>query len=209
MLHPSNTPINESFAKKLKQTYKGRPYGSLLGYKTEKDKRRIKSQIAFLHKMISGINPKAVLEIGTNCGHFDLFLLTYFPEIKRIDTFDIEPSSKGCVALLRKKYKKDIRFHLGDSTKTLRRFLPEHSIDFAWVDGGHTKEVALSNLGQCKRLKIPYLCVDDINNNAVNAAVKIFLRRYPDYKIVRKSKDADLKEKWRGIYLLKGSDPNG
>lgn len=134
------------------------------------------SQILFHEKVIGKINPKKVLEIGTYKSMYPYFLKTNIPDVK-VYTFGIDEGSQDCVNLVNEYFGEEfITFVLGDSTETLTEFDPEDiSFDLAWVDGGHTYDVAYSDLINCARLEIPEILIDDIDMQAVRSALNVFL----------------------------------
>lgn len=154
-------------------------------------------QTSFLTDILTSINPKVVLETGTHKANFDYFCKLILPEVKII-TFGNNVKSQICVDYLNKIFEPYILFVLGDSTVTLSKYNTNNPIDFAWVDGGHTYNVCLSDLKNCARLKIPNICVDDYNR-LVKSPVTDFINS-TNYKI--KSVSTDI----RGIVYLKNYD---
>ena len=60
--------------------------------------------------------------------------------------------------------------------ETLSEFDPEDlTFDMAWVDGGHTQDVAYSDLINCARLNIPEILIDDVDMAPVSSALNQFL----------------------------------
>jgi len=107
------------------------------------------------------IKPKRILEIGTHKAQYCYLVKKVIPEVK-IVTFCIDSSSQTCVDMVNEYYGENfIEFHCGDSVKILSDYNTEESFDLAWVDGGHSYEVALSDLSNCARLGIKTILLDD------------------------------------------------
>jgi len=133
-------------------------------------------------------NPKRILETGTNKAQFCYVVKLLFPEC-HITTFDIHEWCQGHVNMvLEETNTKDIHFILGDTLETLTNF--DGDFDCAWVDGGHSYEVCMSDLKQCERMKIPNLLIDDwVFCPEVKRAVIDFVEN-SDYEIVGESLDS-------------------
>jgi len=134
------------------------------------------SQILFHEEVIDEIKPKTVLEIGTYKSMYPYFLKKNLSDVK-VHTFGINEESQKCVDLVNQHFKENfVTFYAGDSTKTLTEFEPEDIIfDMAWVDGGHTYNVAYSDLVNCARLEIPEILIDDIDMQDVRKALNDFI----------------------------------
>jgi hypothetical protein len=161
---------------------------------SESDEQNI--QLEFHKKTLKGVNPSTILETGTHKANFDYFAKTILPDIK-IFTFGIDVWSANCVDKVNDYFgEKFISFYQGNSLHTLPNFKPEKQIDLAWVDGGHTEQIAYSDLMQCNRLNIPVILVDDYSLiPEVKNAIKKFVAD-TEYNISEITKDA------RGICRL-------
>ena len=165
---------------------------------------RVRSQVNFLASIVKATQPKRILEIGTYTALF-CYAMHLCNDSVTIDTFGDLPESQKAVDLLNVTSGPYIRYHLGDSRETLRVFSPGYRIDFAWVDGGHSYTVCLSDLTQCKRLGIPFIAVDDYKwSLTVREAVKDFLAE-GSYAI---EKVSDLLD-YRGIAFITNRSANG
>lgn len=154
-------------------------------------------QLNFFFNLFLEIKPKRIIEIGTNKGLFDLFVLHNFPDTI-IYTCDLVPFSLKAVEILLKIFPQKIFFENVKSTDYFKKFDPSIPIDFAWVDGGHNYSNCLEDLINCAKLKIRAICVDDYRMlPEVNKAMTTFLSSYP-YKITKTSEKIDD----RGIALL-------
>jgi hypothetical protein len=168
-------------------------------------------QIAFQKKVLQKIKPAVILEVGTHTAQFDYLAKVFVPEVK-IHSFGLDQWSGLFAALVNDYFDEEfITFHQGDSTQTLPRFTSDEPIDLAWVDGGHTFPVALSDLRECGQRNIPHILVDDFTlgehgfNAEVNAAVQRFVEEskimkthgYREYEIAEVSEDE------RGICYLR------
>jgi len=147
--------------------------GCSFGWKTVDS---LLSQILFHEKVIAEIKPKVVLEIGTYKSMYPYFLKKNLPDVK-VHTFGINEESQKCVDLVNQYFVENfVTFYAGDSTKTLTEFEPENiTFDMAWVDGGHTYDVAYSDLINCARLEIPEILIDDVDMGDVRRALNEFL----------------------------------
>ena len=149
---------------------------------------RVESQIEFVCNALTSFGATRVLETGTYRGEFAYFLKLVLPDLVSVDTFDIDSNSSGCVDFLNQHFGEYITFRLGDTTEVLPVFNPDYHLDFAWVDGGHTEGVCLSDLKNCARLGIDTICIDDLYIRAVKWAVEKFLE-LGDYVLSETSVD--------------------
>ncbi len=137
------------------------------------DTSTVEAQISFFIWALSKARVLSVLEIGTNKGLFGLLLSILRPNVD-LTTIDINPDSILAADILNSEVDLSyVYFFCGDSTKILPNI---HDVyDFAWVDGNHNYEYALSDLRHCARLSIPYIAIDDTNMKSVAQAVETFL----------------------------------
>lgn len=139
------------------------------------------AQIEFLRWAFQLSTPKVVLETGTNKGLFG-YLLSLIGRGITLHTFDCDPRSAEAVALLNRSQKNvQAQFYAGDSRETVRSF--SKRVDFAWVDGGHDGAIALSDLLNCYRLRVPYVAVDDTAFPSVAGAVEYLIGHAP-YELI-------------------------
>lgn len=144
-------------------------------------------QVDFLSKYLLQINPKKILETGTNKGCFSILAREILGENIEVYTFGIDAWNGDCVDIINEHYDSNfVSFILGDSANTLSKF-NEKNIDFAWIDGGHEIEECLADLNNCKRLNINNIFVDDYNTT-VKEAVDKFIEK-EDYYIFDQSND--------------------
>lgn len=160
-------------------------------------------QAEFLMEILRDVQPRRIIETGTHMGHFCYLAKLTIPTVE-INTFGIDPRSEQCIKNLNKFIETpEIKFYKGDSTKTLMEFAANNKplhYDFAWIDGGHTKEVCLSDLRNVAILGTTHICIDDCRLlGGVNVAVKQFLSEHKNYKFVRETSNKDD----RGIYYLR------
>jgi len=170
------------------------------GYLLDHD-NNITEQTRFLIKLFEKITPKRILEIGTHKGTFCYFVHLYYPRIT-IDTFGNLLESKRAVDFLNKLFGKYINYYYGNSRTTLSDFNPPYSIDFAWVDGGHSYEVCIGDLRNCERLNIHHIAVDDYQKKlqwSVKKPVDDFIK-HSKYELGGKS---DFSKDSRGIVYLR------
>lgn len=96
------------------------------------------------------------VEIGFNCGFSLLLLLLANPAMNFV-VFDMFEHcyAMPCFEYLKGQFKdRIVSYVAGDSCQSLPKYLQEHaaapdSIDFFHIDGGHSYEIALSDLSNC------------------------------------------------------------
>lgn len=121
-----------------------------------------------------------VLEIGHNKGMFGL-LLSHIRPWAGLVALDGNPASARAAAILNARTTLTVTFHQGDSTQVMPGIQGRFS--YAWVDGGHDTEVALSDLRHCDRLRIPWVAVDDTAYGTVADAIAEWRARAPYVEI--------------------------
>jgi hypothetical protein len=163
------------------------------------EEEMMKLQLNFIIKTLKTLNPAILLETGTNKANFVFLVKSILPTCK-IHTFDLYDWCGHKVDIVKKHLNTDeIYFHMGDTTQTLKDpKLKDISFDLAYVDGGHSYYVALSDLVSCANLNIKYIMVDDYTMlPEVKSAVDDFCRNN-SYNII----DHCLEGNSRGIVLL-------
>ena len=116
---------------------------------------------------------RRVLEIGFNAGHSALLFLMAGSEAKDYTFFDLGGHSyiRPCLEYVRKQFSSvEIKYIEGDSTRTLPAFVAENSdkkctYDLVHVDGGHDRDVVLSDVSSAIDLVAPdgLMILDDTN----------------------------------------------
>lgn len=111
---------------------------------------------------------KKVCEIGFNAGHSSELFLTTRDDIEVL-SFDIGTFSYvgKCKEWLDRIYPNRHRLIIGDSTKTLPRYLSECStekFDLIFIDGGHTYDIAKSDIANSVKLahEGTFIIIDDL-----------------------------------------------
>lgn len=143
------------------------------------------AQISFFNYALNRIKDEDVegclLEVGTNRGFFG-YIASAILGKRTLHTFDINMESSKVVPIL-SKVGMDVIFNCGDSTKILNDYRIDEPVAFAWIDGGHNYEEAISDLRNAARLGAKYIAVDDIKFFAgkVNVAYIDFLTEHPEY----------------------------
>jgi hypothetical protein len=143
----------------------GNDEGNLLVV-VDDDTTRIQTE--FLQKHLTQINPEIIFETGTNIACFSGFVKSFLPDINII-TFGRDEFSADCVKVVEEFYgEKFIEFIHGNSVETMPLYVDafqEHKDKntAAWVDGGHTLNVAYSDLVHCHKYGVEHIFVDDIN----------------------------------------------
>jgi hypothetical protein len=163
------------------------------------EEEMMKLQMNFIIKTLKNLNPNIILETGTNKANFVFLVKSILPKCT-IHTFDLHEWCQYKVDAVKEYFKADdIYFYKGDTTQTLKDSkLKNISFELAYVDGGHSYSVALSDLIHCANLNIKYIMVDDYNMlPEVKSAVDDFCKNN-SYKII----DHCLQNNSRGIVLL-------
>lgn len=137
------------------------------------DTATMRNQVNGLKWFLKQARPDVVLETGTNKGLFGL-LVSELTNARKLYTFDIDARSSKTAKILSENTDLDVSFILGNSKTTLSSFSPNESIQFAWIDGGHSYDVCLSDLNNCSRLNIKYIAVDDTSSQPVHDACRMF-----------------------------------
>jgi hypothetical protein len=112
-----------------------------------------------------------LLEVGVNAGHSALLALSSNP---RLEYYGVDIMSHGytaeCVDFLRGEFPGRVHLFPGDSREVLPRLVQrraELSFDIFSVDGGHTSEVAQSDMMNCIRIgggqRGRHLLLDDVH----------------------------------------------
>ncbi len=134
------------------------------------------AQIEFHRWALSMAAADRILEIGHNKGMYGLLLAHCRPGVA-LTAIDGNPHAAKAAELLNEDGRITVTFQCGDSQKVLPKL--RFKFGLAWVDGGHQREVALSDLRQCSRLAIPWVAVDDTAYPTVADAVADWLAKAP------------------------------
>lgn len=165
-----------------------------------------KEQLRFKEECLKKYSPRVLLETGTNKAHFCYLCKLVLPQCT-IFTFDINYWSADCAQVINNHFKDgEVIFKEGCTQVTLPSFDPSLPIDFAHIDGGHDYYTALFDLGQCHRLSIPVILVDDWRSphcKKVRKAVHDFCQHFP-YSVVEEN--SAILDPYRGLVILERSD---
>ena len=104
-----------------------------------------------ISNLVLNKNIKNVMEIGFNSGFSTLLMLLSNPDM-RITCFDLgeHKYTRPCFNKLKETFGDRINIILGDSTKTLKDINKKY--DLIHIDGGHSTEVATSDITNSYRL---------------------------------------------------------
>ena len=124
-------------------------------------------------------NIKNVMEIGFNSGFSALLMLITNPNIKII-CFDLgeHTYTMPCYKQIKKTFGDRINLIIGDSTKTLENI--NDNYDLIHIDGGHTTDVATSDIIQSYRLSKnkTILIMDDYDFPNLHELWDIYINKY-------------------------------
>lgn len=154
------------------------------------DLESMRVQVLSHVQVLDELKPKRILEIGTHKAQYCYLAKKVLPEVK-IVTFGIDAPSQTCVDMVNDYYGENfIDFHCGDSVEVLSEYNSEEFFDLAWVDGGHSYEVASSDLINCARLGIKTILLDDTRTypDRVGRAMIDFNSKY-GYNLISISDD--------------------
>lgn len=122
---------------------------------------------------------KTVMEIGFNAGFSTLLMLLSNDTIK-ITCYDLGEHSytRPCFEKLKETFGDRIHLVIGDSTKTLKDV--NETYDIIHIDGGHSTEVAQSDIVQSYRLakKGTILIMDDYNFENLHTLWDEYILKY-------------------------------
>jgi predicted O-methyltransferase YrrM len=132
-----------------------------------------------LHELAKKFSFDHVMEIGCRTGISICQLLSALKDNgrempKTIDLFDV--FNDGFISPMLVKINvnhiaggicENIRFHIGDSKKTVPEFKPDYKLDWILVDGDHSREGAMADLINVEPLIAPggIICFDDVSPN--------------------------------------------
>ena len=128
---------------------------------------------SFLGSVEELIYPENVLEIGTCLAYSSSYILQSFFGC-RLTSVDIRKQSiSGIIGidLVLNKYPDRFTFVENDS-KNLLSLFQENTFDVCLIDGDHSYDMAMLDIENCKKLKIPHLIVDNLSHPDVAKAVK-------------------------------------
>lgn len=125
-----------------------------------------RAQLHTMYEYITRLQPRRILETGTNKGYFGYLLTRMLTDFSLL-TCDGDERSATAAQLLGPR----VQFLLGDSYNTLRPVTDR--FDMAWIDGGHAYEPAFSDICNAMRLCIPCIMIDDTNTAPVLQAIDV------------------------------------
>lgn len=143
------------------------------------------AQISFFKYALNIVKNENVegclLEVGTNKGFFGYIASTILGK-RTLHTVDVNMESSKVVPILA-KMGMDVVFNCGDSMHILNDYKIDEPVAFAWIDGGHKYEEALSDLRNAARLGAKYIALDDVKffRGQVNTAYIDFLTEHQEY----------------------------
>lgn len=155
---------------------------------TSMDLENSKNAVYHVVKLLKEINPKRIIETGTNYGSFSYILYETLDDFT-LYTCDFlggfPDSSEECVKFINSSYKKEnVKFHHTDSIEFLNSLKNSgQNFDLAWLDSQHEYEFLLKELNIAAEMEIPYIMVDDFwFRENLQHSVFDFLKSNKDYR---------------------------
>jgi cephalosporin hydroxylase len=161
--------------------------GMIDGY-SDKDLENSKNAVEYLTNLLKDINPKKIIETGTNYGTFSYILYEILNDFK-LYTCDFlggyPDSSENCINFINSNYgKENVKFHHMDSIKFLTQLKDSgEKFDLAWLDSQHEYTFLLQELTIAGEMEIPYIMIDDfwfVQN--LQLAIFEFLKQNQNYR---------------------------
>lgn len=135
--------------------------------------KTLEAQVEFMRWALPQMHNRMLLEIGTNKGMFGL-LASYIVPGCHLITVDINPDSAKVEEIMRQNTNITVEVWIGNSIELIPAF-EGINFGFAWIDGNHDYEYALSDLRNVARLGVPLIAIDDTNYKSVMDAINIWL----------------------------------
>lgn len=162
-------------------------------------------QLDFIEGVLREFRPRAIIETGTNKAYFcyaALCCLDEYGERVLIDTFDMTAACSRAVAVVNELFPQHlVTFHLGGTDHTLTTWMPDRTIDFAYIDGGHDYNTCVSDIANAGRLGVPVIMLDDTGAETVSRAIENMAKPL-GYTFVRRTPESD--ERALSLYVMRG-----
>jgi hypothetical protein len=147
----------------------------------------VKLQVELIERTLDRLRPQYIIETGTNKAFFSFICLSFldkFDQSVTIETFDMADFSLKATTIVNDHFKRHkVIFHQGNSLETLTSFNPIKQVDLFFVDGGHSYEVAVSDMRNAVRMNSPLILIDDTGGEGVAKAI--------DYELMGKYQMVD------------------
>lgn len=172
---------------------------------------QIQPEILDMWKAVKNLtNFQTMMEIGFNVGHSSTIVLTMFPDVS-ITSYDIGRDERTLLGakLVEEKFPFRHRFFKYNTIDLREEFKTGEAAiskqDLIFIDGGHTFEVAQSDIMMAKELGIENILVDDTNMPDVQRAIESvdFLTKVIDFNYVYKKGKKKRNEVSSTLYKLK------
>jgi hypothetical protein len=146
-----------------------------------------KQKVEWLSNRVGMINPKKILETGTNYGSWSWLLYNTLEGDWELNTCDIVVESRDCIDEINRYYGGDkVHFHHSDSLEFLKGW--NDSVDLVWVDSQHTAEFLYNELVELDRIGPEWIMIDDWSWSELKPAVVKFLdEREGEWIMVKES----------------------
>ena len=135
----------------------------------------IELQVELIERTLEKYRPKYIVETGTNKAFFSFICLSFldkFGESVTIETFDMANFSLKAVTIVNDNFPRHkVIFHQGDTLQTLKSFFPKQQVDLFFVDGGHSYNVAVSDIRNALRMNPSLILIDDTGGEGVSRAI--------------------------------------
>jgi hypothetical protein len=159
-----------------------------------------KQKVEWLSDRVKEINPKKILETGTNYGSWSWLLYNTLEGDWELNTADIVVDSRECIEEINRYYGGDkVHFHHSDSVEFLKGW--SGSVDLVWVDSQHTEEFLYSELVELDRIGPEWIMIDDWSWRDLKPAIVRFVGEREGEWIFIKESPVDTQ--WSSVVILK------
>ncbi len=172
--------IKESLEKKEVWNYNG----GMIDGRSEINLANSNKGVEFMSKFLKEVQPKVIIETGTNYGSFSHVCYSSLDEFE-LHTCDIVGDSKNCIDFISESNgKENVKFYAQHSWDFLRELIAQNKkVDMAWLDSAHTYDYLLREMQFVAQMQVPYIVVDDFWwVRGIQLAVFDFLKEFEDYR---------------------------
>jgi protein-L-isoaspartate O-methyltransferase len=137
-----------------------------------------KDALAAFQYVKENIAPKKILEIGFHAGHSTTYMLEMMNQAT-VHTIGLGGDLYSMKHLARhqmqKVYQDRFKCEIRSSDHVKELFAADQ-YDFAFIDGNHSEVAATRDIGNCIKMKIPYLLIDNCEQHQVLTSINKYLQ---------------------------------